>query len=306
MLCAAVGTLVIASTATATAPKLPSAGTASQIARLVAASVNIKTLSPTVLNKVGNAFNDNAAVDYPKTKNGCPALRTCDFGDTKSSKKIVIMGDSHAQMWIPALNRIGNALKLKVIVLYMAQCPAASLDVWLSIYNKSYTACSQQRTAWIATLNKIHPLTVLLTDHTNGVHSAASSGTQPFTSAEWQAGLQTTIAELKPSKAKLAVIGDPVTFDTEPPICLANNQSEVQKCDALTPNPDRPGQQVAERAAANAAKVLYVDPTKWLCTATTCSPVVGNYIVFYDSFHISCTYAAFLSGVLQASLKKVL
>jgi hypothetical protein len=297
---------VVIGTAAAAAPTLPTPGTASQNAKLVAASPAIATVSPTVANELPNVANDNAAVDYPKTRNGCLTLRSCDFGDTKSAKKLVIMGDSHAQMWIPALNRIGNKEKLKVIVLYLARCPAASLDVWLTIYNKDYTACSAQRTAWIASIVKLHPVTVLLADHTNDVYTGASGGAQPFTSAQWQAGMQTTITDLLPSKAKIAVLGDSVTFDRSPNLCLADSPTQVQTCAAANPNPDRPGQQAAEEAAAKADKALYVDPTKWICTTTTCSPIVGNFVVYYDAYHFSCTYAAYLSGVLQTALKRVL
>ena len=70
--------------------------------------------------------------------------------------------------------------------------------------------------------------------------------------------------------------------------------------------PDRPGQQAAESAAAKAEKALYVDPTKWICTPTICSPIVGNFVVYFDAYHFTATYAAYLSGVLQTALKKVL
>ena len=165
---------VVIGTAAAAAPTLPAPGSASQIAKLVAASPTIATVSPTVASELPNVANDNAAVDYPKTRNGCLALGSCVFGDTKSKKKLVIMGDSHAQMWIPALNRIGNKMKLKVIVLYLARCPAATLDVWLTTFNKDYTGCTTQRMAWIASIDKLHPVTVLLADHTNGVYTGAS------------------------------------------------------------------------------------------------------------------------------------
>lgn len=293
-------------TTAAAAPKLPAPGSATKIAKLVAASTAITTVSPTVASELPNVANDNPAVDYPQTRNGCLVISTCVFGDKKSSKKLVIMGDSHAQMWIPALNRIGVSLKLKVIVLYLPRCPAASLDVWLPVYDKDYTACTSQRTTWIAAINKLHPVTVLLADHTNSVYTGASGGTQPFTSAQWQAGMETTIADLHPSKAKIAILGDSVTFDRSPNLCLADSPTEVQICDVANPNPDRPGQQAAEEAAAKAEKALYVDPTKWICTSTKCSPIVGNFVVYYDAYHFSCTYDAYLSGVLQTALKKVL
>ena len=278
-----VAAILLASVATAS-PKFPSPGTSSQIAKAVAASTSITSLTSKTSSQVYNSPNDNPAVDYPQTKNGCPTVTSCIFGDKKSSKKIVIMGDSHAQMWIPALNRIGTSLKLKVIVLFLARCPAASLAVWLAAFDESYTLCTSTRTAWITAINKLHPLTVLLSDHTNAVYTAASNGSQSFTSAQWQAGEETTITDLRPSKAKIAVLGDFVTFDQAPP--NASRRTRRRSRSATPQTPTRPSRTSSPRKAQpqKAKKVLYVDPTKWLCTSTACSPVIGNYIVYYDAF----------------------
>jgi len=292
--------------APAMAVTLPPAGTPTAIAQAVAKSTSIQRLTSTVARKVFNAPNDNPAVDYPKTKNGCLTLTACVFGDKVSSKVIVVLGDSHAQMWIPTLNRIGVTKQMRVIILFMARCPAATLDVWLTAYNKAYTACSSTRSGWITAIDSLHPVTVLLTDHTNGVTSAASMGTQQFTAPQWQAGMQTTITDLQPSNAKIAIIGDTNTFNLSPPQCLAAYPHKVQTCSVPNPNPLRPSLASAEQAAAKAAAVLYVNPTKWLCTSTTCAPVIGSFIVYYDTFHLTCSYAAYLSGVMQTALKRVL
>jgi hypothetical protein len=287
-------------------PKLPSPGAAATITKQVAASVKLQKLPLSVAKQLLSAPNDNAALYYPQTKSGCLKMSSCVFGNKRSTHVLVVMGDSHAQMWIPALARIGSAKSLKVIVLYLARCPAATLDVWLTAFNTSYTQCTSQRATWITAINKLHPVGVVLTDHANGVYTAASSGTLPFTSAEWQAGMETTISSLAPSKAKVGILGDTNTFDISPPQCLAAYPTNVQSCSVANPNPDRPGQITAERAAASAKGVLYVDPNKWLCTSTTCAPVIGGFIVNYDAFHLSCKYAAYLSGVLQTALRKVL
>ena len=92
------------------------------------------------------------------------------FGSLTSKHDLVILGDSHAQMWIPALNRIGIAEKLKVIVLYLPQCPAATLSVWQRYTNTAYPQCSVERSGWITAINALHPQSVILTDHTADVY----------------------------------------------------------------------------------------------------------------------------------------
>ena len=34
--------------------------------------------------------------------------------------------------------------------------------------------------------------------------------------------------------------------------------------------------------------------------------MIGSFIVYYDTFHLTCSYAAYLSGVMQTALKRVL
>lgn len=291
-----------AAVAAGAAIKLPSAGSAKQVAALVKASSQITALSSKVAAQVAGSANDNMAVLDPTTKDGCPKLTSCVFGDTTSKKTFVVMGDSHAQMWMPAFNRIGKAKKLKVILLFLASCPAASVSVWTPAYG-AYPACTAARSTWISDLDELQPLTIVLTDRTSGIFNAATDGS--FTPSEWQAGMETTLRDLAPSHAHLVILGDIVAMDAAPAQCLAAYPTHVQTCSVPNPNPMHPGLQAAEMAAATAEHALYVNPIKWLCT-TTCSEVIGSYIAYYDAYHLSCEYAAYLSGVLQSALKKVL
>jgi hypothetical protein len=52
--------------------------------------------------------------------------------------------------------------------------------------------------------------------------------------------------------------------------------------------------------------VAYVNPQPWLCTSKKCSPVIGSYVAYWDSFHITVPYAAYLTGVLGTALTSTL
>jgi hypothetical protein len=49
-----------------------------------------------------------------------------------------------------------------------------------------------------------------------------------------------------------------------------------------------------------------VDPEPWLCTTDKCVAVIGRYLAYWDSFHVSDTYAAYLSTVMGTALKSVI
>jgi len=56
---------VVIGSVAAAAPKLPAPGSAAQIAKLVAASASITTVTPTVANEIPKAANDNPASTTP-------------------------------------------------------------------------------------------------------------------------------------------------------------------------------------------------------------------------------------------------
>jgi len=65
---------------------------------------------------------------------------------------------------------------------------------------------------------------------------------------------------------------------------------------------------LTEQQAAVAGGGEYFDVTSWLCTATTCPPIVGNLLVYRDDNHITTKYSLWLAApiarFLDATLSK--
>ena len=119
------------------------------------------------------------------------------------------------------------------------------------------------------------------------------------------AGLEHTISLLKTKSTRVAVIGDVTQFNVILPDCLAAEPTHVQACSTPDPNPKIPDHFLAERTAASAMGVPYLNPHPWLCNKV-CSPVIGNLLDFYNDNHVTATYAAFLSGVWGTALRPLL
>jgi hypothetical protein len=119
--------------------------------------------------------------------------------------------------------------------------------------------------------------------------------------------MATTLSTLQKSGARLVVVGDNTLMDVSSPQCLAAYPTRVQRCANPSPNPRAVDQshQAAERAAATADGAGFINPVPWLCT-TTCSPVIGTMVTYWDSYHLSNTYTAYLSKVMGAALSSAL
>ena len=293
----ACATLLAVGTAGAATP-LPKPGTPQQVAALVAASSRIQQLPAKLVPSLSQVSSDSAGTYYPVAAAGCTGVRQCVFGATTSRTSIVLLGDSHALMWLPSLAPVALAKHVRLVVLWKSACPATSILVWNAAIRAPYTACTTWRASAIAAIRRLAPSVVLLADRTTGIYDGSDVLT---TDAAWQAGLAATIAAVSAKGTKVAVLGDITAFNALLPECLAAYPHRVQTCAQPTPNARVPGHFSAERAAAAARHVAYLDPTSMLCTST-CSPVIGTMVAYFDSVHVSATYAAYLSADWAALL----
>ena len=270
---------------------LPRPGSAAQVRAAVAASVTVKRLTAAQAAHLSTAQADNASAYY-RIPNACRTATSCVYGDTSSPRVVVLYGDSHARMWMSALMPSVVRDNLRLIVVGEDGCPVAHVSL-----PGVFAHCTPDRTSFEALINAIRPRAILLSDKTSF---------PGFTPKQWQAGMQAAIDALVPTAAKVTVIGDVQVMAKNPIPCLAAYPADVQRC--ATANPDRtfPGQEVAERAAAAATGASYVSPAPWMCTRTRCAPIIGKYFAYWDSYHVSNTYAAYLAGVMGGALGKLL
>jgi hypothetical protein len=273
-------------------PPLPAPGSAARVAALVAASSKIQRLPNDITPNLVQAVNDDAGSYYRGTVHGCIGLTACVFGDARSKTTIVLFGDSHAYMWLPALAPMAVAHKLRLILVWLPGCAAASVTMWNTGTNTVYSSCNTFRSKSIAEIRQLAPRLVLVASRTTGV---AGPTNKPISNATWESGLEATIKSLATKTTNVAVIGDIVQFSVLLPDCIAAEQDDVQRCSASDPTAKAPGHYGAEASAAASTHVHYVNPQPWLCTAV-CSPVIGNMIAYYNDNHVTATYAAYLAS----------
>ncbi|MCO5223642.1 MAG: acyltransferase, partial [Thermomicrobiales bacterium] len=96
----------------------------------------------------------------------------CEFGNVDSDRTAVIFGDSHAAMWIPALDRIGKEHDWTVVQLTKPGCMAPDLDVWSNSLGRHYEECDQWRDWAVGRIAEIEPDVLLVTSAGKGIYLA--------------------------------------------------------------------------------------------------------------------------------------
>lgn len=280
---------------------LPAPGTASQIARAVAAAPSIHRLPSAASRSLLQIKRDNIA----NTSLGSGCTFACEWG--KSSKRLVVLfGDSHAYMWSPAVARAVLAGGGRLKLMWTVGCPVAKIHVYgtysnPNIYNK---ACDDWRKQSLDQIRALHPSLVLLSERTAKLYSAPNT---LFPDSSFRQGLTTTLRDLKAAGINVMMISDNPTYANflDPTACMQMHPSDIQQCAVPTSQPDPQWRfrGAAERSVAKAVGVDVIDPIKWLCVKSACPPVIDNKAVYLDWSHITATYSAYLSKVIGQAIQ---
>jgi len=239
----------------------------------------------------------------PSSRNGCHAdflvtkQGACLFGDSIGTHTAVIFGDSHAEQWLPALSAAGQRAKWKVINWTKAACPAAQLSVFAPSLNRQYTECDAWRTATEARIAALHPSLILISQSENVVSSKVSP-------ADFAAATLTTLHRLQQiGGAKVVYLQDIPVPNYDMPSCVAAHLGQASSCNfAVAKAYTYPSRHQKLISAIAASGVRSLDPQHWLCTATTCPAIVGNYLTYRNTTHLTANFSTWLAPMLAPLL----
>jgi peptidoglycan/LPS O-acetylase OafA/YrhL len=225
----------------------------------------------------------------------------CVLGDPSGKQLIVVYGDSHALMWLPAFNAIARSAHWRLVVLGKLYCPAEPVTIVNLIGDVPYYGCNQWHvwaTNWI---NAQRPSLLVITQ-SSGFLAPGANGSAPvrFTATQWRDGLDDLFASIHVPHAKIVLLGNTPVLPQSSPECLAAHSDDVQRCSASTQSAVSPLNQI-ERSTAQVAGVEYINPLPWFCSPS-CTPIVGHYVVYRDNSHITATYSKYLENALGSAL----
>lgn len=222
-----------------------------------------------------------------------PELKICPTAEPAPVKRIVLIGESHAEQFLGALRPYAEKKHWQVLSMLRGGCPLAlppgpphDLD----------EGCVRRNRDAIAEIIELRPdavVTVGTRDVRRGLTENIPSG---YVEA-WR--------ELAEHDIPVVVLRDNPRFAKPPVTCVQNKGADAPACATprarlyADPNPfdtlpDRP------------AGVYFVDTSDYFCDATTCPPVIGNVIVYMDDNHVSGTYMATVAPALGAEVERLL
>ncbi|WP_090450770.1 acyltransferase family protein [Dyella sp. OK004] len=226
-------------------------------------------------------------------------VNICAFGAEDAKHTAVLMGDSIAGQWFPAVATAFDRPGWRLLVLTKSACPMVDEPFFYGRIGREYTECAAWRAASLSRVAAIKPDVVLL-------GSAEANG---FTESQWIDGSTRVMNVISPASGHVYVLRGTPSLPFDGPDCLAENQgrpkwlSSLRTCSAPLNNAHSDMvfhwlQQVASRYGNATA----MDLNDLVCPEGVCRAELQGRIVFRDSQHMTASFAESLGGAMQQRL----
>ena len=244
------------------------------------------------------AYTDGCLLEARDTRS--PA---CTFGDQHAAKRVVLLGDSKAAQWLPALLDVERRHPFQLTLLSKGNCPAPELSVYSYELHRPFAECDKWRQDAIDRILTLKPQLVVVASTFHGQRLASGGAMQsPAVEQAWEQGLSRLILTLRGAGARVAVVSDVAVHARRVPDCLQAHGSNLLACATPTLNGILVAHQLTEQKVVRASGARYVDVRPWFCTRIVCPAVIGGIVTDFDDSHLTATYSRYLGHALGVAL----
>ena len=228
--------------------------------------------------------------------------KICRLGDEPSSRSIAVIGDSHAQMWMPAILQWLRRTGGRCSPIVKSACTpnttwtstadfgidGTHLDAGVRVCRAWYAWALQQ-------LRRLRPDVTLIA----GV-SGGASGDQ---AEAIKRGFISLATAAKSFSKDVVVVQDPEGVAEQPVDCLLRRRATLATC-TTTWSEDRFYANDDLAALSQSPRFSLLKTRGWFCFQSQCPMVVGQTIVYRDTGHLTKAYALELAGPFRAAFRR--
>jgi peptidoglycan/LPS O-acetylase OafA/YrhL len=221
----------------------------------------------------------------------------CVFGDASATRTVVLVGDSHAAQWFPALARLATRERFRLIAWTKSGCPLApGLHVYLPAIGRDYGECTAWSTSVLRRLAAMPRPSMVIVGRSStylpqvlepdgGQVGASRAGTL------WGAAADAAVSNLRRISDRVIVLRDTPHAPYDVPACISWDPASASGCNFTRGRPSDAAEYAAERTAG-VPRLAYSDPTTAVCPGRTCRAVVNGVVTYRDDNHLTAAYAA--------------
>ena len=242
----------------------------------------------------GVAFKDGCLILAPETE-----PPDCVYGDPDSEVTVAILGDSHALQYSPTMIKLAERNGWRLLTFMRGACVIANVNY--------RPGCLEWLNNALDRIEAEEPDLVITTTGTTDRYKVRDDDGEDMSREESMPfliqGFRDTHKRLLDTGAKVVLIRDQARAPFVPHECVADAMGALRKC-AFKPR--RSDENSFDFLAVRKMKrVTMIDPMKILCPRDLCPAVIGNAVVYRDSYHLSATFAETLADWLERRLPEI-
>lgn len=268
--------------------------------RLVKDSLKIKTLPSGLNPRLSQVPEDRESMRCLTIDTF--TINSCASGNKNAKRVAIVIGDSHAHMWLTAIKKSLPKKEWRVITITRGGCPTADIPPppeKAVLGGKK--ACTKHR-EWVRKeIAKQKPDLVISSEIAGSIHSKGKDIKERKVK-EWKDGLKRSLLQIKPYTKKIVIIGQTPQAKALKD-CLPSNLA-LDSCvgsDKKTKKLRAIEQDVAKQTGA-----YLIDPSVWLCVKDKCPPVIANSAVYFDDNHVTISLEKQVAALMKAEFASVL
>ena len=256
----------------------------------------------------------DAFLDLPAERDGCQASTgvaeptVCEYAPEQPERFVVLVGDSHAMMYMPALRPIAAERGWRLVTLVKSACVPV-----LGVHNSTQgeidggDSCRQWRRnalAWLAA----NPPDAIILAHSDNYELVDAGGRliAPRRRPQvWAEGMRRTLAAL-PDRSQVLVVGDVPSNSDNPVICLRKHLGNLSACETPREAPSARPIEAAIRAAARDKGARFGTIYDRVCSYDPCPLVQGEILMWRDSSHLTRTIVEQLTPSIAEMLARTI
>jgi peptidoglycan/LPS O-acetylase OafA/YrhL len=221
-----------------------------------------------------------------EVRGAVPKEEGCDFGDIKSSRRVMLVGDSHASQFFPGLNLAAKRAGYKLTNFTKSGCPPFPIGL---DQKKRRPDCVKWQQRITELIKEIRPDILVFANSTGRFDLLASNGRSKN---GYLQGFDLFVSEVEDSVGKLVYVGDSAYPGEDSIACLTRNLRSPAKCDLKNVKPPLT---LALEAKAKKSGIMFIDSRTFLCTPSKCPAVIDGKNVYRDKSHISVGIAGLVA-----------
>jgi hypothetical protein len=232
-----------------------------------------------------------------------------------TGKHMMLMGDSHAEMLLPAFERIARENDLTLSLAINDGCPwqRGLFRAWRGTHAPIEEACRRRKVDWYdRMIPELDPGTIFLMNAIGGRRKIGvdDADGHPAREGDYWSLLERSTEDAirilrKPGRTLVIIepIPAPLT-DLDPLQCLSSGHA-VEECRYVTMPDPTPLERFYRQLAAKYDDVVSLDVDRLVCPyLPICDPVVNGVVVRWDPGHLTQTFARALGPAIGVTLRK--